>query len=123
MGSEDTEGKKTRSMDGDSAVRRFHPQGVPTGQPQPVPDYYEKRLQDLDMSHWTDIHIPSAFAAQIIMLYLRTDHPLLGIFDPYLFIKDLVDRRHRYCSRFLVHAVMYLGCVSASPPYLGCLHR
>ncbi|KEY74868.1 hypothetical protein S7711_09812 [Stachybotrys chartarum IBT 7711] len=104
------EGRKARYIDSDSAVSRFHPHDISTGQPKPVLDYYEKRLQDLDISHWTNVHISSAFAAQAIMLYLKTDHPLLGIFDPYLFIQDLVNQRDRYCSRFLVNAVMYLGC-------------
>ncbi|KFA81939.1 hypothetical protein S40288_06893 [Stachybotrys chartarum IBT 40288] len=81
--------------------------------PDPTPgteDYYDKRLADLDISFWTDIKMDNTLAAEIITIYLRTDHPILGVFDPYLFIQDLVEKRQRYCSRFLVSAVLYLGC-------------
>ncbi|KFA80350.1 hypothetical protein S40288_08442 [Stachybotrys chartarum IBT 40288] len=73
-------------------------------------DYYDKQLRDLDISVWTNTNISSALAARVIGLYLRTDHPLLGVFDPLLFVHDLVKKQERYCSRFLVSAVLYLGC-------------
>jgi hypothetical protein len=82
--------------------------------PDPTPgteDYYDERLADLDISFWTDIKMDNTLAAEAITIYLRTDHPILGVFDPYLFIQDLVEKRQRYCSRFLVSAVLYLGCV------------
>ncbi|KFA46182.1 hypothetical protein S40293_03792 [Stachybotrys chartarum IBT 40293] len=81
--------------------------------PDPTPgteDYYDGRLADLDISFWTDIKMDNTLAAEVITIYLRTDHPILGVFDPYLFIQDLVEKRQRYCSRFLVSAVLYLGC-------------
>ncbi|KFA69528.1 hypothetical protein S40285_09716, partial [Stachybotrys chlorohalonatus IBT 40285] len=81
--------------------------------PDPTPgtkDYYDKCLANLDISFWTDIEMDNTLAAEIITIYLRTDHPLLGVFDPYLFIQDLAEKRRRYCSRFLVSAVLYLGC-------------
>ncbi|KFA51288.1 hypothetical protein S40293_04420 [Stachybotrys chartarum IBT 40293] len=73
-------------------------------------DYYDKQLRDLDISVWTNANISNALAARVITLYLRTDHPLLGVFDPHLFVHDLVKKQERYCSRFLVSAVLYLGC-------------
>ncbi|RNJ59919.1 hypothetical protein D7B24_000636 [Verticillium nonalfalfae] len=69
----------------------------------------DERLHRLDMSFWTDIPLSNEFATNVISLYLRTDHPLLGMFDPDLFVSDLVGHRDVYCSRFLVHALMYWG--------------
>ncbi|KAI1739889.1 hypothetical protein F4680DRAFT_420475 [Xylaria scruposa] len=40
----------------------------------------------------------------------RTDHPLLGLFNSDLFTTDLVSKQTDYCSKFLFHALMYLGC-------------
>lgn len=56
--------------------------------------------------------VTNDFAARVISLYIKTDHPLLGLFSPNLFIADLVEKRERYCSKFLFNALMYLGCVS-----------
>ncbi|OTA60803.1 hypothetical protein K449DRAFT_406281 [Hypoxylon sp. EC38] len=58
--------------------------------------------------------VTNDFAARVISLYMTTDHPLLGLFSPYLFITDLVNQRDRFCSRFLFHALMYLGCQTYS---------
>ncbi|EEY16212.1 conserved hypothetical protein [Verticillium alfalfae VaMs.102] len=60
----------------------------------------DERLHRLDMSFWTDIPLSNEFATNVISLYLRTDHPLLGMFDPDLFVSDLVGHRDVYCSRF-----------------------
>jgi hypothetical protein len=63
------------------------------------------------MSFWSSVPISDDIAAKIISLYLETDHPLLGTFDPDLFVDDLVNCRLRYCSPLLVSALMYRGCV------------
>ncbi|OTB08659.1 hypothetical protein M426DRAFT_159274 [Hypoxylon sp. CI-4A] len=73
-------------------------------------DYIDKRLQSLDIGFWTDVSVPNDFAARVVSLYLMTDHPLLGLFDPDHFVADLVGQRYDFCSRFLVSSLMYLGC-------------
>lgn len=78
----------------------------------PVPFLCDERLRDLKISYWTDVSVTDDYAARVISLYLVTDHPLLGVFDPHLFISDLVGQRQTYCSRLLVNALMYWGCVS-----------
>lgn len=80
--------------------------------PAKQPDYCDCRLQQLDIGFWTSILIPNDLAARVISLYLETDHPLLGTFEPDLFVSDLVNCRFDFCSRFLVNAVLYWGCVS-----------
>ncbi|KAI1813726.1 hypothetical protein GGS20DRAFT_577389 [Poronia punctata] len=72
--------------------------------------YYDDRLRYLNIIIWTDVPIANDFAARVLSLYLATDHPLLGLFDPYLFVTDLVNGGHVYCSRFLVHVLLYWGC-------------
>ncbi|OTA66428.1 hypothetical protein K449DRAFT_365412 [Hypoxylon sp. EC38] len=93
-------------IDLDSAVSHFRSQ-LPIGQ---EPDHFDTRLGHLRIGFWTDIGVTNEFAAQVISLYLRTDHPLLGLFDPDLFITDLINQKSGFCSRFLVHSLMYLGC-------------
>ncbi|KAI1349833.1 hypothetical protein F5Y01DRAFT_287708 [Xylaria sp. FL0043] len=73
-------------------------------------EYCDKGLQYLQVSFWTDMKISNDFAARVISMYIKTDHPLLGLFDTRLFISDLINQRTNYCSKFLFHAVMYLGC-------------
>lgn len=53
----------------------------------PPPD---RRLAKLDMSFWTAVPILNDLAARVVLLYLETDHPLLGTFDPDLFLDNLV---------------------------------
>ncbi|EXK24052.1 hypothetical protein FOMG_19203 [Fusarium oxysporum f. sp. melonis 26406] len=75
-----------------------------------VPGPCDERLQELNISFWTTVPIHSDLAAKIILLYLQTDHPLLGTFDPDLFVNDLIHCETRYCSRLLLSALMYWGC-------------
>ncbi|KAM4062178.1 fungal zn(2)-Cys(6) binuclear cluster domain-containing protein [Hirsutella rhossiliensis] len=71
--------------------------------------YCDERLRDLDIAFWTNVPVTNEFAARVISLYLETDHPLLGTFDPDLFIGDLVARQTRHCSRLLANATLYWG--------------
>lgn len=91
----------------------------PTAEPTPIPALCDERLRDLDMSRWVSMPISNMLAAHVISLYLQTDHPLLGTFDPDLFVGDLVHGRTQFCSQFLVHTIMYWGCVcQTATPYL-----
>ncbi|KAI0554357.1 hypothetical protein F4679DRAFT_597404 [Xylaria curta] len=78
--------------------------------PEKSANYYNEKLKYLQADFWTHIRISNDFTARVISLYLETDHPLLGLFNPYLFIDDLVSKRTNYCSKFLFHALMFLGC-------------
>jgi hypothetical protein len=106
---------ETLPVDADSAIRRFRSTASPDKRAKEI-SYCDDRLHDLNISYWTDIDVSNDFAAQVISLYLQTDHPILGLFDPYLFIGDLIAMRDRFCSRLLVHSLMYLGCVSPKAP-------
>ncbi|KAM5381974.1 hypothetical protein ACJZ2D_002762 [Fusarium nematophilum] len=94
------------------------PAHLSTGSPISTLGPCDERLEELDMSFWTSVPIANDVAARIISLYLETDHPLLGTFDPDLFADDLVNRRLGFCSPLLVSTVMYWGCqmYSASDP-------
>lgn len=94
--------------DSNSTTQNF----LPAPKPTPESAYCDERLRNLDSSFWTNVQVTNDFAARVISLYISSDHPLLGFFDPSLFIDDLVSQQEMFCSRFLVHAVMHVGCVS-----------
>ncbi|KAG6997118.1 hypothetical protein FocnCong_v015159 [Fusarium oxysporum f. sp. conglutinans] len=71
---------------------------------------YDERLEELNISFWTSVAISSDVAAKIISLYMETDHPLLGIFEPDQFVDDLTSCRLRHCSPLLINAIMYWSC-------------
>lgn len=73
--------------------------------------YYDERLHRLKISFWTTIPISNSFAAAAISLYMTTEHSTIGIFDPDLFIGDLVEHRLNYCSSFLVNAILCYAVV------------
>lgn len=83
-----------------------------------APLHNDDPLQHLDITSWSEVPISSYCASRAISLYLKTDHPLLGMFDPDLFLNDLVRQQTRLCSRLLVSAILFLGCVS-SPEQKG----
>ncbi|PFH61554.1 hypothetical protein XA68_16977 [Ophiocordyceps unilateralis] len=70
----------------------------------------DDRLHFLNIRHWTPVPIPNGVAARAISLYLETDHPLLGNFDPDLFLADLTSAKTDYCSSVLVNALLYWAC-------------
>ncbi|KAK1494298.1 hypothetical protein CCUS01_13713 [Colletotrichum cuscutae] len=87
----------------------FHMAGPPDGQGNPGLSICDDRLRHLDISFWTTVSISNDLAARILSVYLTTDHPLLGTFDPNLFVSDLVNRQTTNCSRLLVSTVLYWG--------------
>ncbi|POR36619.1 N-terminal fungal transcription regulatory domain-containing protein [Tolypocladium paradoxum] len=70
----------------------------------------DSRLSLLNIRHWTTVDISDDVAARCISLYLETDHPLLGHFDPELFVLHLTTQRHEYCSSLLVNALLCWAC-------------
>ncbi|KAI1259243.1 hypothetical protein F5Y18DRAFT_314482 [Xylariaceae sp. FL1019] len=82
----------------------------PHAQSDPLIKLCDERLRTLPIDFWTDLDISRDLAANVLSLYITTDHPLLGLFNAQLLIDDLVEPRTKFCSRFLFHAIMYLGC-------------
>ena len=74
-------------------------------------DLCDPRLGSVNFSRWTSVPIEDGLAARCISLYLVTDHPLLGHFDPDLFISGLISERGEYCSSLLVNALLYWASV------------
>lgn len=86
-----------------------------TSQSRPAPlSLCDPRLDDLDIHYWTNVSISNGLAARCISLYLETDHPLLCLFDPELFVSDLTSGQTRHCSSLLVNALLYWACVRNS---------
>lgn len=80
----------------------------------------DARLRQLKISHWSPVVISDELAAQLLSLYLTTDHPLLSPFDADLFIDDLTSRTLRFCSPLLVNSVLAWACVSILPLFSNC---
>ena len=74
--------------------------------------YCDSRLKDLDISYWTKVPISDLSAAALISLYLETDQTIVAFIDADLFVDNLVNRMPRFCSSFLVTAMLYVACVS-----------
>ncbi|KAH6651916.1 hypothetical protein BKA67DRAFT_593606 [Truncatella angustata] len=97
-------------MDSDSAVRLFRGPKSPSGSPNKYRELCDDRLANLSVSFWTSVQIPNDLAAKAISMYLETDHPLLGTFEPTQFVGDLVNHQQTSCSPFLANCVLYWGC-------------
>lgn len=98
-------------VNSDGAMHHFHARSSKYNSPGRMDGLCDERLNDLDISFWTNVQIPSDMAAKAISLYLETDHPLLGTFEPGQFIADLVYHRYGSCSSFLVNVMLYWACV------------
>lgn len=88
-----------------------------------VSDFCDPRLSKLDIQVWTKVPIPSELAARTISLYLETDHPLLGFFEPDQFLSDLIEGKTKHCSSLLVNSLLYWASVRIAPVALfnsGC---
>lgn len=65
----------------------------------------------MDFREWTDIPIKDGLAAGAVSYYLETDHPIHGLFDADLFMRDLACGQKNFCSPMLVNAVLGWSCV------------
>lgn len=99
------------NIDSDSAVKLYRAHGAPEDSVPISRDYCDDRLSGLHIAAWTTVQVSNELAARIISLYLKTDHPLLGTFDPDLFVSDLITQQKRFCSSLLVNALLYWGTV------------
>lgn len=77
---------------------------------QPV-KLFDPRLRNVEFSTWTDVSIDNLDAARLISKYLEVDHPVLGLFDHELFLADLSTGQKRFCTSFLVNAILSWGFV------------
>ncbi|KJZ68893.1 hypothetical protein HIM_11715 [Hirsutella minnesotensis 3608] len=98
----DSASKHIESLDQGKAHEKWH-----------EPDLCDPRLRSVHIARWSNVGIDNLLAVRCISLYLVTDHPLLGHFDPELFISDLVSGRREFCSSLLVNALLYWACVRA----------
>ncbi|KAK8072433.1 hypothetical protein PG996_005781 [Apiospora saccharicola] len=100
----------TIRVDVDAAAACIRAQGPAQQLPERRGKLCDERLNWLDIGFWTKVPIPSDYAAKIISLYIEIDHPLLGTFDPNLFVSDLVGYQYTFCSSLMVNALLYWGC-------------
>jgi hypothetical protein len=79
--------------------------------------YCDSRLERLEIGYWSKVSISNADAASLVSFYIKTDHRIMGLFDADLFLEDLVERRQRFCSPFLVSAILCFSIVGTSTHY------
>lgn len=75
----------------------------------------DDRLERISVRQWIDIPISDQSAAMLLSFYLTQYHPTVGYFEADLFLDDLLDQRPRFCSPFLIYAVLLVAAVSYSP--------
>lgn len=80
------------------------------------PHAVDPLLRKLKIDFWTTVAVMDDVAASAIALYLENDHPVLGLFDAELFLRDLTELRQGFCSSFLVTALLAFACVRT----IGC---
>lgn len=80
----------------------------------PASKFCDCRLHKLQINVWTNVPITNNYAAAVLSLFLQTNHAILGQFDADLFLTDLVGKRARFCSPFLISSLMFLACVRLS---------
>ncbi|KAK0377588.1 hypothetical protein CLIM01_05067 [Colletotrichum limetticola] len=96
-----------RDEDASSGSKTGSPDHTGAATPKPL---FDERLRLLDISKWTNIPIPNDLAISIISHYLDIDYATLPLFDADLFVRDLVNVQHFFCSPFLVTAVLSWSC-------------
>ncbi|KAI0143121.1 hypothetical protein GGR57DRAFT_508186 [Xylariaceae sp. FL1272] len=88
-----------------------HDQTPPPTSTTPTIPYCDARLAQLDITFWTQVPIGNEAAAMIISSFLQTNHPVWGYIDADLSVIDLVDKKLRFCTPFLVNALLTYICV------------
>ncbi|PSN59983.1 hypothetical protein BS50DRAFT_579503 [Corynespora cassiicola Philippines] len=74
--------------------------------PRHAQPYFDHRLAELHIDFWTSVSLPREIAAESISRYLEVQHPVWGLFDAWLFVRDLVQFKFDYCSPFMLNAVL-----------------
>ena len=74
--------------------------------------YLSQLLERLDISHWTNVQVTDRSAAEAISLYFEKDHPILGIFNPELFLDSLLGPKSDFCSPFIANSLLAFASVS-----------
>jgi hypothetical protein len=77
-------------------------------------DIYPARneIAKVDFQRWTKISIANIDGAGAFSKYFELDHPVLGLFDEELFLRDLCRYNTVYCSEFFVNALLAWAFVS-----------
>ena len=77
------------------------------------PWYRDLNLAAANIEFWTIIPVDSAFVVEVIAKYLVTDHPVLGFFDPAIFLPSLTRKDVSLCSAFEVNSLLAFASVSS----------
>nr|POE49543.1 hypothetical protein CFP56_50460 [Quercus suber] len=86
--------------------------GHSTAETATLADFYHclRRLRGLRLQYWTNVPIPPKLAVIAFSSFFAASYAISGAFDADLFMRDLVDCRHDFCSPLLVSAVLSYAC-------------
>ncbi|TPX12588.1 uncharacterized protein E0L32_000765 [Thyridium curvatum] len=98
--------KRRRSVDGSRGRPLPSADSLPQSTTGASKRYVDYRLEHLNVQPWTSVPVSDTLAARALSFYLSNEHPLLGVFDPDLVIRDLVRGSGRFCSPLLFSALM-----------------
>ncbi|KAK2057882.1 hypothetical protein LY76DRAFT_515356 [Colletotrichum caudatum] len=87
----------------------------PDDDEDPPRTLFDERLRLVDISKWTPVAIPNDLAINTISHYLENDYATIPLFSADLFIQDLVNVQHSFCSPFLVTAILCWACQAFTP--------
>lgn len=91
------------------SLQRMRTRWAPT--PGSIELLYKEPLYNVHQVHqWTSV-VDDATASHLFTLYFNWDDPVWHFVDRTLFLQDLDAGRHRFCSRLLVHTVLFYACV------------
>ena len=65
---------------------------------------------------WTLVTRDSDLVEHLMGLYFCWSHPFYVFFSKELFLHDMAKRRSKYCSPFLVNAILAIGCSMSDRP-------
>lgn len=80
----------------------------------------DPRLDAIDAQNWTSVTDDKVLLVALLKVYLLTEYTWHPSFDKDHFLDDMVSGRKRFCSSFLVNAILASACVSTLP--LGCVN-
>jgi len=70
----------------------------------------DELLEAAEPSKWTSVCQDDIMMRRMLAAYFSNEYQSLTAFNKDYFLRDMADRRHRFCSRLLVNAVLAMGC-------------
>ncbi|KAK4216540.1 hypothetical protein QBC37DRAFT_86806 [Rhypophila decipiens] len=84
---------------------------APYWRPYHAAEIIDPNFDEVRPSRWTQVCTDDGLMRKLMQSYLLYECSWLAPFHKDYFLRDMADERHRFCSAFLVNAVLASGCV------------